>query len=300
MAINPQLMIEFVAVAREQSFTRASEQLRVAQPWLSARIRKLEQILGFPLFLRTTRKVTLTERGEVFFKVASGVADTTAQADTLARRLRREVEGRLRIGVAPYTRLISERRDAIALFRTRLPTAGIELQTGWSPFLKQQLKEGHLDLTFMMGEFDNEIFDGILIRKFGISITMSKENVLSSKSYIERSDLSNIKVQVFTRALNTPLWDSMYQSMELEAWQIEEIPDMAEGAPDHLPDPMVVAAFFDFGVDQPPAKTVTSVPYHASINIPFSLLRCRGDTLTPAGSAFWEAVWQVAKVQKCS
>src|SRR3954468_17118190 len=56
----------FAAVAQNASFRKASEQLNLSQPALSAHIRDLEEALGLPLFHRTTRMVRLTADGERF------------------------------------------------------------------------------------------------------------------------------------------------------------------------------------------------------------------------------------------
>jgi DNA-binding transcriptional LysR family regulator len=53
-----------VAVAREQSFTKAAAKLGVSQPALSQTVRQLEARLGIRLLARTTRSVSLTEAGE--------------------------------------------------------------------------------------------------------------------------------------------------------------------------------------------------------------------------------------------
>ena len=54
-----------VALAEELHFTRAAQRLHVAQPALSQQLRKLEQELGLPLVDRTTRRVRMTEAGEL-------------------------------------------------------------------------------------------------------------------------------------------------------------------------------------------------------------------------------------------
>lgn len=57
----------FLAVAREQSFTKAAEQLHITQPTLSRQLAALEEELGVKLLARSGRNITLTDQG-IFFK----------------------------------------------------------------------------------------------------------------------------------------------------------------------------------------------------------------------------------------
>ncbi|KWX01507.1 Transcriptional regulator [Carbonactinospora thermoautotrophica] len=88
----------FVAVAEEQSFTRAAERLRIAQSPLSQQIRKLERELGVELFVRTTRSVQLTHAGRVFYERARHLLVGSDEAITATRKAARGELGRLSLG----------------------------------------------------------------------------------------------------------------------------------------------------------------------------------------------------------
>jgi DNA-binding transcriptional LysR family regulator len=90
----------FVAVAEEEQFTRAAERVSVAQPAVSAQIRRLERELGEALFHRDQRSVRLTDAGKGLLPHArAALAAAERGRDTIAS-LRGLLHGRLRIGVA--------------------------------------------------------------------------------------------------------------------------------------------------------------------------------------------------------
>src|SRR5512138_2748656 len=91
----------FCAVARTGSFTRAAEDLGIAQPSLSEQIAKLEQGLGAPLFERLNRRIELTPLGEAILGKARALLEDAAELPDYFERAREGVHGPLRIGAIP-------------------------------------------------------------------------------------------------------------------------------------------------------------------------------------------------------
>lgn len=136
----------FLAVAQEQSFTRAAHRLHMAQPPLSQRIRELEAELGVQLFERCTRRVHLTQAGQTFLE---GVQTLLLQLDKAVedcRQVNRGERGELRVG---YTGRASQQLlpRLVVAFRQRYPDVHLDIR-GPHPtgLLRMQLLEEQLDV----------------------------------------------------------------------------------------------------------------------------------------------------------
>nr|WP_247896784.1 LysR family transcriptional regulator [Azospirillum argentinense] len=95
-----------VAVAEQRHFGKAAERCSVSQPSLSAQIRKLEDLLGIPLFERTSRRVLPTPQGEVVIRQARVVLEEARRLLALARGTAGALHGPLAIAaiqtLGPY------------------------------------------------------------------------------------------------------------------------------------------------------------------------------------------------------
>lgn len=133
------------AVVRHGGFTRAAEQLRVAQPAVSAQIRRLESELGVRLLDRTTRRVRLTRAGElVLARARRALAEVDGVADDLAR-LSGELRGRVRIGSIQATGPFGL-AAALAEFHRRFPSVELSLRSGRLAQLVEALDADEVDL----------------------------------------------------------------------------------------------------------------------------------------------------------
>jgi len=135
----------FDAVVRHGSFTKAAQRLHVAQPAVSAQIRRLESELGTALLERTTRRVALTHAGELFLSRARQVlAQLDAARGDLAE-LGAVRRGRVRIG-ATQVRGSLDLPASLASFRRRYPGVSLALHTGLIAKLLGMLDTGDVDL----------------------------------------------------------------------------------------------------------------------------------------------------------
>jgi Bacterial regulatory helix-turn-helix protein, lysR family len=110
----------FESVSRHLHFTRAAEELNVAQPSVSQQIRKLETELGAPLFHRMKRHVALTEAGKTFLPHARAVLQRLEEARFEVQELSVLRRGTLAVGATPSvgTHLLPR---ALAAFSRRHP-----------------------------------------------------------------------------------------------------------------------------------------------------------------------------------
>ena len=93
---------EFVYVAEHESFTRAAKELGISTAQVSRQISALEKRLNLNLLYRTTRKVSLTEEGRVFYQHCRGVLDGLDAAEQAVSNLQAKPQGRIKL-TAPVT-----------------------------------------------------------------------------------------------------------------------------------------------------------------------------------------------------
>jgi LysR family transcriptional regulator, transcription activator of glutamate synthase operon len=154
-------LVYFEAVVRHGGFSRAGEQLRVAQPAVSAQIRRLEAELGTPLLRRTTRRVALTEAGELFLTRVRSVLGQLELARSELDELTAILRGRVRIGATPVLGSL-DLPAALARFHRRHPSVALALRTGLIADLRGALDCGDLDL--VLGPLHAELSDSHLVR----------------------------------------------------------------------------------------------------------------------------------------
>ena len=116
----------FVRVVDEGSFSAAARQLGVSLPAVSKQVARLEQQLEARLLNRTTRRLSLTEAGEVFLEHCVRLLDDAREAHDSVRRLHDAPRGLLRVS-APVTFAAGQLAPLLPAFLARYPEIRLEL-----------------------------------------------------------------------------------------------------------------------------------------------------------------------------
>jgi DNA-binding transcriptional LysR family regulator len=138
----------FVAVANELHFTRAAKALHIAQPALSKQIRDLEEELGVTLLIRSGRRITLSDAGQLFYEKAKQILRATESAVVETRCVQRGEAGKIAIGFfeqTAYTLL----PPILRAYRQRFPEVDVQLR--WYLVTEQTdaLARGDIDVAFI-------------------------------------------------------------------------------------------------------------------------------------------------------
>ncbi|WP_083661856.1 LysR family transcriptional regulator [Actinophytocola xanthii] len=133
----------FVAVVDEGGFTRAAEKVRVAQPGVSAQVRRLERELGQPLLERTSRRVRLTEAGAAVLPHARAALAAVAAARDAVDELTGLLRGHVAVGTV--TSHPVDLPGLLAAFHRDHPAVEITLSEATSAVLVDGLLAGTLD-----------------------------------------------------------------------------------------------------------------------------------------------------------
>ena len=116
----------FLAVAAHRSFRRAAAELGVTPSAISQAVRTLEERVGAPLFIRTTRSVGLTEAGERFLSRAKPAFEELVAASEVARDLGQRPSGLLRLSV-PRSVVPILLEPLLAAFAQAYPAVEVEI-----------------------------------------------------------------------------------------------------------------------------------------------------------------------------
>jgi LysR family hydrogen peroxide-inducible transcriptional activator len=148
----------FVEAARQRNFTRAAERLRIAQPALSQQMRRLEEELGTPLFVRGRKQTILTPAGEAFHGQALALLSLAENARQVVAEVAQLRRGRLMIASIP-TLSSCWLPPIIQRFRRQHPFIELVLREESSEDVAELVESGAVELGFLQLPVNRTTFD---------------------------------------------------------------------------------------------------------------------------------------------
>jgi DNA-binding transcriptional LysR family regulator len=138
----------FVAVVEEASFTKAAARVHVAQPGVSAQVRRLEAELGEPLLDRSGRTVRPTDAGAAVLPYARAALEAVSGARVAVEELTGLLRGRVAVGMVVACGVL-DLPDLLADFHRAHPRVEITLSEANSDELVDAVRSGALDLALI-------------------------------------------------------------------------------------------------------------------------------------------------------
>ncbi len=179
----------FLAVAREENMTRASEQLHVTQPTLSKALKALEDELGKKLFERHSFSISLTEEGAL-------LRDRAEDLVTMADKIEKEfvslddiTGGELFLGLAESYQ-IKYIAEAIRELKNRCPKLRYHVTSGDTEQVADKLQKGILDFVVLAEKPDPKKYDFLPLPDDDVwGLVFPKDDPLAKKKTFRPKDL---------------------------------------------------------------------------------------------------------------
>ncbi len=189
----------FLAVARLRHFTRASRELHIAQPALSQQIRRLEAELGVDLLWRTSRRVRLTEAGEVLAVRAQRALAELDSAVAELQELGGLVHGRLTVGALPAVGPLDP-PALLASFHAAHPGLDLFLREETADEVLALLRSDELDLAISFVDPEGSAADvgRVVLFEEELVLVVARDHPLAARDQVRPADLAGEALIVTT------------------------------------------------------------------------------------------------------
>ena len=179
----------FLTVAKEQSFTKAAEQLHITQPTLSRQLAALEEELGTDLFVRSGRSITLTDEGILLKRRALELIDLEERIVDEIKGTEEVIEGKVTIGCGEFA-AVETLAQICEKYREKYPLVQIAIHTATADEVWEMMNKGLVDIGMFLEPVSTQDLDYIRIHDSDHWVVgMRPDDPLADKEYIEKKDI---------------------------------------------------------------------------------------------------------------
>ncbi|RON50150.1 LysR family transcriptional regulator [Pseudomonas frederiksbergensis] len=232
----------FVRVVRLGSFTAAAQALQIPKTTVSRRVRELEQAMGVQLLRRTTRQLSLTEAGAVYYEQCKDIAATLEHAELAVHQLRDGPRGWLRVTV-PYSFGVSWFAPLVAGFRRAYPEIKLEILASHVPL---DLVAQEIDVALRLGALPDS---SLVARRLASYAT----GIYAAPGYIKRPATPDELIEHRTLVLNQArrdvgyVWPLRKSGAKLRNYLVE--PTIVANDPALLKEALLAGEGLSLGMD---------------------------------------------------
>ena len=183
------LLRYFLTVAKEQSFTKAAEQLHITQPTLSRQMAAFEEELGVTLFIRSGKKISLTEEGILLKRRALEILNLEEKTLEELKGKEDVVEGNITIGCGEFA-AVETLAEICKTYKEKYPLVQIVLHTATADAVYEMMNKGLVDIALFLEPVDTEGLDYIRITDCDHwCVGMRPDDPLAEKEFIKKEDI---------------------------------------------------------------------------------------------------------------
>ena len=182
----------FLTVAREQSFTKAAEQLNITQPTLSRQLAALEEELGAKLFNRGGHQITLTNEGLLLKRRALEIVDLEDKIVSEFKENNDSIEGKITIGCGEFL-AVESLAKICKNYREKYPLVQFAIHTGTADNVLEMMNKGLVDIGLFLEPVNTQGLDYIRMPENDHwVVTMRPDDPLAEKEVITKNDLLDV------------------------------------------------------------------------------------------------------------
>ncbi|WHX77655.1 LysR family transcriptional regulator [Priestia flexa] len=188
----------FMEVVNQKSFTKAASAIHLSQPALSKIVKKLEEELGVDLFDRSTRKLTLTDAGQVVYNQSQKLVSTLHELHALLDDLRHLPTGEIKIGIPPLIGTIVFPMIA-KKFTKKHPQVTLELVELGAKRIVELVESEQVDLGIIVLPVQNPMFHIYPFVQEEFNLYIHHKHPLAQKQIVSLSELKEEPFILFSK-----------------------------------------------------------------------------------------------------
>ena len=219
--IEIRLLSYFLAIAREQSITKAADALHITQPTLSKQMMELEAQLGKQLLIRGKKKITLTEEGAYLRSKAQEMINLMEKTESAFHTDEELISGDIYMGCGetPAMEFITGIFKGI---QNDYPHVHFHIFSGDAEAVMERLDKGLLDLGLLLGPMQHEKYDYLnLARSDSYGLLMPRDCPLAEKETVSFDDLQRLPLiasaQAYSGRQRLELFGEIFDTLNIVA-----------------------------------------------------------------------------------